>query len=78
MLITIANIDVKLSKKSFYNDAYLKAGLAPYALSEAWIAKMEQIYKKAFLLFPNHKIFKEIETLYFDKMKELKRKIKRP
>ena len=44
------------------------------AVSEAWIAKMEQVYEKARLTFGNNSEFQSIEKIYSKKIKEVKRK----
>lgn len=79
MMFAIANIDVKLSKNTWMNSGQNMEILAmnmPKAISDAWVAKMEQIYKKAEIIFPNDPIFASMQKMYFDKMKELKIKVK--
>lgn len=78
MMLAIANIDVKLSKKSWANSGQSMEVLAmemPRVISNAWVAKMEQVYKKAEIVFPNEPAFAGIQKMYFDKMKELKIKV---
>lgn len=79
MMFAIANIDVKLSKNTWMNSGQNMEILAinmPKAISDAWVAKMEQIYKKAEIIFPNDPVFVGMQKMYFDKMKELKIKVK--
>ncbi|MCI5495360.1 MAG: zinc-ribbon domain-containing protein [Roseburia sp.] len=77
MMLAIANIDVKLSKNTFVNRCSNNETAATInrAISNAWVSKMEQVYRKAEILFPNDPAFEGIQKLYFDKMKELKIKI---
>ena len=48
----------------------------PKMISDAWVAKMQQMYQKAEILFPNDPTFAGIQKIYFDKMAELKIKIR--
>ena len=41
-------------------------------LSDAWVAKMQQAYQKAQVSFSDHPVFQSIQTVYFEKLKELK------
>lgn len=78
MMLAIANIDVKLSKKSWANSGQSMEILAlemPKVLSNAWVSKMEQVYRKAEISFPNDPAFAGIQKMYYDKMKELKIKV---
>ena len=78
MLLTVANIDRKLSNETasskFTN--MLNSGninlKVQKDISDAWVSKMQQVYKKAEILFPNDPMFKIIQQIYSDKMKELK------
>lgn len=70
MHIAIGNIDVGASKKSFVN--WLDSDVPTNQLSNAWVAKMQQIYKKAELYFPNEPEFAHIKEVYQDMMKKLK------
>ncbi|MFR8230010.1 MAG: hypothetical protein ACLVAH_08715 [Anaeromassilibacillus sp.] len=81
MMLAIANIDVSLSKNTFTNrinsNGQAETGATiGRTISNAWVAKMEQVYKKAEIVFPNDPAFAGIQKMYFDKMKELKIKIK--
>lgn len=71
ILLANANIDVKLSKKGFLG----YSGTDEAEVSNAWVAKMQQAYQKAEITFPNDPAFKQIQKIYFDKMKELKIKV---
>lgn len=44
------------------------------AVSEAWIAKMEQVYEKARLTFGNTPEFQNIEKIYLKKVNEVKKR----
>lgn len=66
ILLAVANIDVNESKRTIWN----KKGKSD-SISEAWIAKMQQVYQKAKMLFPNDPMFGNIQDLYFKKMQEL-------
>ena len=44
-------------------------------ISDAWVAKMQQVYQKAAMSFPNDPVFAQIRNLYEGKMAELKMKI---
>ena len=79
--LAIANIDVSLSKKTlinrqYTNTSFLSGANIGHAISNAWVAKMEQLYHKAEISFPNDPVFEKIQKMYYDKMKELKLKIK--
>lgn len=82
IFLSIANIDVKLSSQSIgskfskimnNND---KDMMMAKKISDAWVAKMEQAYQKALVSFPNDPDFETLQNIYFDKLKELKIKIK--
>lgn len=80
MLLAIANIDVGLSKKTAYNKLMSNGQIESAAtigrtISNAWVSKMEQVYRKAEMSFPNEPEFVIIQKMYFDKMKELKIKV---
>lgn len=71
MYLAATSIDVKLSRKSLF-------GSAPSTekdISDAWVAKMQQVYQKAAMSFPNDPVFAQIRNLYEGKMAELKMKI---
>ena len=81
MMLAIANIDVSLSKNTLSNrmssNGQVETGATiGRTISNAWVAKMEQVYKKAEILFPNDTAFSGIQKMYYEKMKELKIKIK--
>lgn len=80
MLLADTNIDPSLSKKSLLNkmnsiNRYETSTSIKASISNAWVAKMEQAYKKAKLSFQDDPLFPKIEKIYLDKMKALKRKI---
>ncbi len=81
MMLAIANIDVSLSKKTFINrinesGKIENANTIDRTISNAWVSKMEQVYRKAEIVFPNDPAFANVQRIYFDKMKELKIKVK--
>lgn len=81
MALAIANIDVSLSKNTMMNklDSSFKtvetSATISKTISDAWVAKMQQMYLKAEVAFPNDPAFLIIKKKYQDKMKELKIKI---
>lgn len=76
MYLAASNINVNLSKKSYYNNRNVDIYKAERNLSNAWVSKMEQCYRKAEASFPNDPAFERIKETYYTKMKELKFKIK--
>lgn len=80
MLLATANIDVHLSKKNIFNKLNSRAS-AMYetpqtinqSISDAWVQKFEQAYKKAEISFPTDPIFKQVKEMYIDEMVKLKR-----
>ena len=74
-----ADIHVNLSKNTFANrnsgGGIETAATINRTISNAWVSKMEQAYKKAEILFPNDPAFAGIQKMYFEKMKELKIKV---
>ena len=82
MLLAVANIDNKLSKNStsgkmlsFMNSGNVDLTMEK-TISDAWVAKMEQVYKKAEMLFRSEPSFSAIQEMYYDKMKQLNFKVK--
>lgn len=75
MLLAVSNIDVNLSKKTLLNRSSNMQVLAmemPKVISDAWVAKMQQVYQKAEILFPDDPAFAKIKKIYTDKMVDLK------
>lgn len=70
--LAIGNIDVAKSKKSVFNTDGWDGGSRERAISNAWVGKLQQIYKKAELFFPNEPEFAHIKEAYLTMMKELK------
>lgn len=70
--LAIGNIDVAKSKKSVFNTDGWDGGSRERAISNAWVGKLQQIYKKAELFFPNEPEFVHIKEAYQDMMRELK------
>ena len=81
IMLAIANIDVSLSKNTMMNrmnntQTFESGATIGRTISNAWVSKMQQAYQKAEIMFPDSPVFKGVQKLYFDKMKELKIKIK--
>lgn len=72
MHLAIANIDVKISKRTIWNSDTWSGTSPSKEFSNAWVAKMQQIYNKAELYFPNEPEFMHVKEVYFEMMKELK------
>ena len=70
--LAIGNIDVSKSKKSVFNSDTWDGGSRERAISNAWVGKLQQIYKKAELLFPNEPEFVHVKEAYLSMMRELK------
>ena len=66
VILAAANIDIKV-----YSAGQTKA--AQRELSDAWLAKLEQVYQKAQLMFPSSPEFQNIEKLYYQKMAQIKK-----
>ena len=77
MYLAVGNIDVNLSKNTFFNNTPggRQQGGAQREISDAWVAKMQQVYAKAERTFPNDPAFEQMRKLYLAKMKELKIKV---
>lgn len=78
VMLAIANIDVNLSKNTLANrgnGCLETSATIDRTISNAWVSKMEQAYKKAEILFPNDPTFAGIQKMYLDKMKALKIKV---
>lgn len=80
MFLAVANIDVSLSKNTAMNKwnstQQVETGATiGKTISNAWVAKMQQAYQKAEIMFPNDSAFPGIQKIYYDKMKELKIKV---
>lgn len=76
MMLAIANIDTHLSNNTIMNNLLKNAPGDPEkderSVSNAWVKKMQQVYQKAQVLFPNDAAFTEIQNMYQQKMRELK------
>lgn len=70
--LAIGNIDISKSKKSVFNSDSWDGGSREREISNAWVGKLQQIYKKAELYFPNEIEFSHIKEAYQTIMKELK------
>ena len=69
MILAASNIDMKAYG---FNQGTLTA--SQRAVSDAWMAKFEQAYQKAKLSFGNSPDFININSIYEQKIKEMKRK----
>lgn len=82
IFLASVNIDVKLSKQgmmskisnAFNSDD--KETKMQKTISDAWVAKLQQAYNKALLMFPEDATFESIQQVYLDKLRELKIKEK--
>ena len=72
MHLAIANIDVKISKRTVWNSDSWSGTSSAKEFSNAWVAKMQQIYNKAELYFPNEPEFLHVKEIYYDMMNKLK------
>lgn len=78
MLLAIANINVKLSKQSAASkmanmmNSNDKELVMQKNISDAWVAKMQQAFYKAQILFPDDPMFEELKRIYEDELKALK------
>lgn len=68
----LGNINVEKSKKSKFNSDGWDGGDRERTISNAWVGKMKQLYRKAKLLFPSEPEFVQIEEAYYSMMDELK------
>ena len=81
MVLAVANIDVGLSKKTMMNKYQsgvksVESNISiPRTISDAWVSKMQQVYQKAQMSFPNDPTFSNVRQIYLDKMNELKIKV---
>lgn len=74
MYLAAGNIDVNLSKNTFFNNSTngrMQSG-GQREISDAWVAKMQQVYAKAERAFSNDIAFQQMRDIYLAKMKELK------
>ncbi|MCI5617480.1 MAG: zinc ribbon domain-containing protein [Ruminococcus sp.] len=82
VFLAIANIDVTASKKTAMNklSSWGKSEETSMTItktiSDAWVAKLQQAYQKSSIAFPDDPVFLKIQKIYFEKMKELKIKVK--
>ena len=78
MYLAVGNIDVNLSKNTMLNNTpgYRQQGGVQREISDAWVAKMQQVYAKAERTFPNDPAFQQLRDIYLAKMKELKIKVR--
>lgn len=60
-----------LATSNFETKKYLKATGTERAISEAWLSKIEQCYRKAEALFQNDRDFAEFQKLYDSDIQEL-------
>lgn len=72
MHLTVGNINIEKSKKSFFNSEFWDGISREREISNAWIGKLQQIYRKAELYFPNEPEFVHVRELYESIMDQLK------
>ena len=72
--LAVANIDVNKSKKSIFNTDGWDGGDRERAISNAWVGKLQSIYAKAELYFPNEPEFAKVKEIYDSIMTQLKMK----
>lgn len=78
MYLAVGNIDVNLSKNTLFNNSPggRSSGGVQREISDAWVAKMQQVYAKAERTFPDDPAFDQMREIYVSKMKELKMKVR--
>ena len=72
--LAVANIDINKSKKSVFNTDGWDGGDRERAISNAWVQKLQSIYAKAELYFPNEPEFAKVKEVYDSIMVQLKMK----
>lgn len=72
MLLAVGSIDIGKAKKSIFNSDTWSGVSREREISRAWVGKMEQLYAKAEMLFPNEPEFARVKELYDNTMKKLK------
>lgn len=70
MMYAAGNIDMSCVSTSHDNNNYSKGD---HQIADAWIGKMDQMYQMAKMSFSNSPKFQQVETIYQDKKKELKK-----
>lgn len=70
MMYASGNIDMTCVATSNENNNYDKGD---HMIADAWIGKMEQMYKMAKVSFPDSPKFAQIEKIYTDKQNEIKK-----
>lgn len=71
MLLAVGSIDIGKTKKSIFNSDSFSGVSREREIGRAWVGKMEQIYNKAALYFPNEPEFVRVKELYDDMKKKL-------
>ncbi len=75
MILASSNIDLKLYGFAYSSSQFQgMMATSQRAISDAWLAKFEQAYRKAQLLFIESQELLSIEELYERKMKEIQKK----
>ncbi len=75
MILAASNIDLKLYGMAYHSSQFQGMLVASQrAVSDAWLAKFEQAYQKAQLLFTDCQELLSINELYVQKMKEMQKK----
>lgn len=75
VILASSNIDIKLYGMAYHSSQFQGMMAASQkAVSDAWLAKFEQAYQKAQLLFGETQEFLNIQALYERKTKEIEKK----
>lgn len=70
--ITLANTNINVECFSDFYYSNIQDKMRLRALSEAWIAKMEQAYQKSCMWLQKDEVFEQIEKIYKNRMNEIK------
>ncbi|MCI8530822.1 MAG: zinc-ribbon domain-containing protein [Lachnospiraceae bacterium] len=74
MHLAVGNINIRKSKKSIFNTTGWEGESRERMVSNAWVGKLQQIYRKAELYFPDEPEFAHIKEVYESIMAQLKLK----
>lgn len=74
MHLAVGNINIRKSKKSIFNTTGWEGESRERMVSNAWVGKLQQIYRKAELYFPDEPEFAHIKEVYESIMTQLKLK----
>ena len=77
MMLASSNIDSSMFVNAFakiFSGRTIKDMSGLKAVSEAWLSKMEMMYKKASMSFAASPKFQQVKKMYDDKMAEIKKR----